>query len=280
MDFSKLRLPKRHEKLLWLYHCKGCGEDTWFMIEMPEHMLRHELRRNMQRCGGKLVLIAMGYEHNDPDAWAARHNDRMRKRSEANTPKSEESSPSIPESTPNIGGDGDDDIEFENAHAGGKEHPLREDMNRIVETVFVVDMHKTWRKVKKSLRIGENRSDHGTLQQALDNAEHLAHEAHRLFVTAKVERDRWEAENDVVFAAMYSQASHELQQDKASGARSKQITDADVRAKCAAMFPDQWKYQETKRAKVKATVDSLANLSEVAMSRCRTLQAMLGKLRG
>jgi len=169
-------------------------------------------------------------------------------------------------------------FKFESANAA-REDKLRPDLAKIVETVFVNDVHETWKKLREALSIGEKRSDHGTLQRALDNAERYAYDAHRLFVTAKVERERWERENDVIFGAMWSEATADLQREKDSGIRSKQITDADIRARTATLHPDEFQAQETHRAKIKATVDSLENLAEQWNSRCRTLQTMLGKLR-
>ena len=55
---------------------------------------------------------------------------------------------------------------------------------------------------------------------------------------------------------------------------------ADVKACAATLHPDEYVAQEVRKAKIKATVDSLENLSEQWNSRCRTLQAMLSKLRG
>jgi hypothetical protein len=196
---------------------------------------------------------------------------------------------SIPDEPPQLGTEGnpappEDDVrlsyEYPTVQKMRGEKPLRDDLGQIVETVFVQNMHADWKKLRAALRIGVDRSDHGTLQQALDNAEHYAHLAHRLMITAKIEFDRWEAENAVVFGAMWNDANKALQNEKTAGNRSKQITDADVKAKCATLYPDDWAAQEKKRRQVKLTIDSLENLAEVWASRCRSLQAMLAKLRG
>lgn len=167
---------------------------------------------------------------------------------------------------------------FESANA--KKTPvIRSDFGKIVETVFVNDLHETWAKLKKALVVGEKRSDHGTLQQALDQAEKNAYDAHRLYVTAKIEFEAWEKDHDIVVGAFWSEAIRSIQKEKDEGTRSKQVTDADVRARVATIHPDDWKVLEVRKAKYKATVDSLANLSEQWNSRCRTLQTMMGKLR-
>lgn len=170
--------------------------------------------------------------------------------------------------------------EFPTTARAAKEKPLRTDLARVVETVFVVDIHDKWTRLRKALQVGENRSDHGALQKALDRAEWNAQEAHRLYVTAKLEMERWELENEVIFGGMWAEANHALNYEKEEGTRRKQITDADVRAKVASLHPVEWRTQEQKRRAVKLTVDSLSNLAECWMSRCRSLQAMLAKLRG
>jgi hypothetical protein len=203
----------------------------------------------------------------------------MKTRSEAKKPKEEVPAPT--ESSANLDevvGRETNPFNFESANArrGAK---MRDDFSKITETVFVTDLHETWKKLREALTVGEKRSDHGTLQTALDRAERNAHDAHRLYVTAKIAFDEWDAENASVVGAMWSEATRSLQQEKDQGLRAKQITDGDIKARAATLFPDQWKSNEVSKAKYKATVDSLSNLSEQWNSRCRTLQTMMGKLR-
>lgn len=168
-------------------------------------------------------------------------------------------------------------FDFQRVQRPGKSHELRGDLEQIVETVFVNDMAKMWERLREGLVVGEKRSDRGTLMKALDLAEKRAHDAHRLYVTAKVEHERWERENDKVFGAMWSKANESLQQEKTEGFRNKAITDADVRSRVATLFPDEYEAQETRRAKIKATVDSIKDLAEQWKSRCQSLRSMLGK---
>lgn len=158
--------------------------------------------------------------------------------------------------------------------------PLRGDLDQIVETVWVEDMYETWKRIKASLRVGERRSEHGFLQRALDNARKLSYDAHRLFITSKMELERWELDNEVVFSAMWNDAMKSLQMEKDTGLRSKQITDADVRARVATLYPDEWSAQEKKRKRIKLTVDNISQLSKEANEHCSDLQVMLSKLRG
>lgn len=166
------------------------------------------------------------------------------------------------------------------AHRRDAEHPIRADFARITETVFVRDLHEEWERVKTSLQVGEKRSDHGTINRALDKAELKAHTAHRLYLTAKNALDEWEADNAATFGAMLEEANAQLQHEKDRGQRNKAITDGDARARAAVNHPEEWAAQEKRRARYKATVSSLENLADLAKSRCFSLRSMLEKLRG
>lgn len=169
--------------------------------------------------------------------------------------------------------------DFPNANKGKAKNEIRPDLERITEEVFIRDLYAEWKKLEAALEVGEKRSEHGHAMRELDRAATNAYQAHRLYLTARAAREEWEAENETIFGAMVSQATHELEVEKEAGTRKKQITDADVRAKVATLFPDEWKAQERKRRKVELTVKSLERLAELWMGKCRDLQALVGKLR-
>lgn len=151
---------------------------------------------------------------------------------------------------------------------------IRPDFARVVETVFVNDLEETWTRLRKSIKLGEKLSSHISLRKALDNAEANAHLAHRLYLSAKLEFERWEKENEPVFAWYWSQANRTLQKEKLDGLRSKQITDADVKAYCATLFPEEYPQMEMMRREYKLAVDSYESLAELWKSRCRSLQSL------
>ena len=166
----------------------------------------------------------------------------------------------------------------ENQHAA-HETPIAPGFARIVERIFIADPEAAYARLESDLRIGDERATYGALTKALDEAETNARTAHRLYISAKVERERWELDNEVAFGAMRAEATRSLQREKDTKARSKQITDADVASECAMLFPDEYRAQALTRKKVKAMEDSLANLSEVWLIRCKSLQTMLGRQR-
>jgi len=149
----------------------------------------------------------------------------------------------------------------------------------IIEKIVVAEPLKEYEALEAALHLGDKIGDHGAVARSLDKAESFARRAHRLWQAAALERRRWERDNEVVFAAMRSMATRSLQSEKEQKVRSKQITDADVEARVASLYPDEWREQEGKRDRMKSMVDSMQNLAEVWMSRCRTLQTLHGKQR-
>lgn len=161
----------------------------------------------------------------------------------------------------------------------GKEVPLSSDFEKIVTKIFVEEPDKVFDRLERILKLGDTRDDRGSVLKALDEAEDNARLAHKLWSTAQRERVRWEKDNEVIHGAMRLEATKVLQQEKAGGVRSKQITDADVEAMCATLFPDEYRAQEVRRASVKAMEDSIKNLAELWGKRISSLQTMLSKQR-
>lgn len=157
--------------------------------------------------------------------------------------------------------------------------PLRADFERIIETVFVEDTTEMYPQLERDLLVGQERSDRGVLEAALDNAESNARKAHRLWISAEFEAKRWELDNGVVFAAMWNEAERSLQRQKEGKERNKSITNDDVKHQCLVLFPDEYTAQELKKERVKLMVKSMANLAAEWDSKCRSLQTMLGKQR-
>lgn len=169
-------------------------------------------------------------------------------------------------------------FDFEVANAA-KESPIREDVKRVVDSIFIDDIAKVYRQLEDALELGDDHSDRGTLAKRLGNAASNMRKAHRILSTAKVEKEAWETRNGLIFGAMWLEATRALQEEKDSKQRNKQITDADVKHKAAAIFGDEWHVQETERRRVKETVDSLVNLVDSWTAHHRALEVLLGKSR-
>lgn len=157
---------------------------------------------------------------------------------------------------------------------------MRGDVERVVERIFgVKDVSALYDELEAALSIGEQRGDRGTVSRAADNAEEFARQAHRLYCVASYERTRFEIDAEVVQGAMWSAASDALEGEKARGERKKQITDADVRGKASAMYPDEWKHIQLRRAKVKLMVENCERLADLWKERCQKTAALLKAVR-
>lgn len=169
-------------------------------------------------------------------------------------------------------------ILFENANAPKDAH-LSPGMAGIVETIFIADadLKKEYLTLEQELLLGKNLVESSHVLGSLDRAETNFRKAHRLWVTAKLERERWDNENEVVCAPLKLAAQKELEKEKELKIRTKAITEADVAMMLASMFPDEWNAAEERRMKVKLAEESLGNLVEAWSSRCRTLQVLGNK---
>lgn len=166
------------------------------------------------------------------------------------------------------------------AQRAGGDTALRSDLARIVETAWVEDMEKVWTKLKANLRLGVKRRSHSALSRALDDARQIQFEASSLHATARREKKRWEAENEVAHGAMWNAGNQVCQAEKDTGLRNKAITDGDVKAMAATLFPDEWVEIETKRADLDLTVDLIGKLATAAGERAEDLRVLLSKHRG
>jgi len=160
-----------------------------------------------------------------------------------------------------------------------KSPELTPDFEHIVERVYQVDALKEYNRLEAALRVGERRTDRGALNFALDEAENNARLAHALYISAVLERARWEADAEIIMAPVRSIAVAELEKDKRDKIRTKDITDADVRAKMAALHPDEFKDHKDRSAKIKGMEDQLKRIADLWQSRCSSLRTMMDKVR-
>lgn len=136
-----------------------------------------------------------------------------------------------------------------------------------------------FRRLEAELSIGSARGEHGRLAEALDNAETNTRAAFRLYATARIARKSREDTDEIASAKLRDDATKSLQEEKDKGTRAKAITDADISARMAGLFPDEFRAQSERRRRWEMTEKSLEHLVSMWESRCRSLQAMLSKSR-
>lgn len=157
--------------------------------------------------------------------------------------------------------------------------PMRPDVERIVEHTFIEDVVPVYERLEASLKLGDRRTDYGSVMKALDEAESNARDAFKLWATASVEHEKWEWENRELFAGMRAEAQAKLQAEKDAKTRNKQITDADVDDMAVLLYPDEYAAQEVRRKRAKRMVDNCKNLLELWQSKCFSLRTQADKLR-
>lgn len=164
---------------------------------------------------------------------------------------------------------------FESNNAA-KERPMPDAMQQVIERQFIrhEDIVTEHRELETLL---DTAKKVGHQANALEEAEKNARRAFKLWITFRQMTLEWEMDNRIIFSDMRDAANKNLHEEKKSGFRSKQITDADVENEIASCFPDEWRAQEIKRSQAHKAEKSLEHLVEMWGSKCRSLGTLVGK---
>ena len=151
---------------------------------------------------------------------------------------------------------------------------------RIIKTTFNFDPEKVYDELNEKLRFNKPIRDMGYLElsEALDEAARLHRDASRLHAHAKVTLAVFEADCEAMSGDMRTQASNQLKAEKEKSG-GKQITDGDVTARMASLFPDEYRRQTRMKAEAKASAGDLENLVEIWKMRRREIDTMLRECR-
>ena len=113
------------------------------------------------------------------------------------------------------------------------------------------------------------------INRAANQSEDMARRAYRIYICAKVEYEAYMRESEGLVAAIRDASTAKLEQEKATGVRTKQITEGDVKAYCASQYPDQWEEINRRRDRAKGMMGYLEQLSDLSKKRCFTVARML-----
>lgn len=151
--------------------------------------------------------------------------------------------------------------------------PMAPGYGGIVETVFdLPDPLAEYNELEAALQQGFGEFHNVT--QALARAEDFARRAHRLYVNAKVDLERYLADANAVQGAMWDEAVAQLSLEKERGLRTKQVTDSDVQKRVAILYPDEWRDARVRIVQAEQTVKHLERLADLFQQRSRTLTAI------
>jgi hypothetical protein len=149
------------------------------------------------------------------------------------------------------------------------------DLAGLVERAFDVDFAHDMSEVEGALSFGDaDRVEFGRLRSALDEQCDIARIAHRLYCNAREAREVFEIDAKIVLASMRADATFRLQEEKAKGHRTKQITDDDVESMIAALHPDEWRDIARRRKRVELLCEHLKELADISKRRIGVLDTL------
>jgi hypothetical protein len=171
------------------------------------------------------------------------------------------------------------------------------DYNRLVTTILKeLDLDSEYAELERALEVGDNRRDYATVYEALDKAERRALRAHGVWANAKLEHEKLRLDQEEVNANLWKQAKTALEAmpaeeedeepieegkkaPKKAKARRKMITNGDVEAKIAEMFPDEWRGGRMRLERSKIAVERCERFADLWQQKVRSLNTMLSSVR-
>ncbi len=205
-----------------------------------------------------------------PDKGAPRRRRRRAPTADAETPAAK------PEAKPPVKG-GDDIFQTAPHQAAFPKAPdMQRGFQTIVKDIFAdgYDVIEEWKDIRAAMVIDDALTPE-RLKRAANGQEDISIRAHRLYVVAKVEVSAYMRETEATFGAIRQSAIENLEAQKSSGARTKQITDKDAVSEAARMHPDEWADICTRRERADGMLSQLLRISEAAKSRCYTVSNMM-----
>src|ERR1700690_3786490 len=150
---------------------------------------------------------------------------------------------------------------------------------RVVHKIHAIDPEVEYDALLKHLDPDPTRMEYSAAYAYADAAESKARKALQLMAVARVEQKAFEFHRAKMESAMRKEGMVELQAEKDGGVRSKQITDADVRARMVENYSDEMESLERRGQQVTNAVDVTTDLAKLAATRCKTAQTMLSVVR-
>lgn len=135
------------------------------------------------------------------------------------------------------------------------------------------DPKTEWAEIRAGLEIKDALTP-DRLKRAANGQEKLADRAHQLYIVTLVEVRAYMRETEATYGAIRTAATQALEVEKANKTRTKQITDADVKAEAARMYPTEWHDINDRREKAEGMLKHIENLAQLARSRCYTVSNM------
>ncbi len=149
-----------------------------------------------------------------------------------------------------------------------------DDYNRLIESVLrEADLAAEYDELESNLEVGAERTQYGVIYEALDKAEGRARRAFSLAANAKIEHERMRLDQKEVDAELHRRAMEKLREE------GDKTRIADVEAKIAELFPDEWRGGKMRVKRSEVSVEMCQKLGELWTQKVRSLQVMLAQVR-
>lgn len=170
-------------------------------------------------------------------------------------------------------------VDRRNARGKRPPPPLEPTLGRMVEVVVakaqrLLDDPQTFERMERALKV-QGAATPEQVRQALNAIDEEAADAHLAALAAKAEFERWKTAADVYEGPMRDEAMKSLQRDKAAGEMSKAIAEADVKARIAKLFPDEYQALQANRSRAEMTVKQFERIADLLQKRSYSLSAMV-----
>lgn len=146
-------------------------------------------------------------------------------------------------------------------------------VTKVIDEGLGLDINAEYEELERGLVLPDALTPQ-VVAGAINFCEHNAKRAHRLFVLARYQYDRYKITAEVALGAMREAATHRLGVMKAAGQHPKQVTDSDVRDMAATMYPDEWIDINDRMARTEHTLAHLARFADLWQRRSWSLSAL------
>lgn len=150
------------------------------------------------------------------------------------------------------------------------------DFANVVVTMHEVDLLAEYERLKAEMEPDPARRNVQVIYAYVDAVESNARKAQELVGAAKVELIAFKATCERIMAGMRDVCTKELEEEKRTGVRTKQVTDGDVVARMRDKYGDEFADQERQLLKAENVVANLVSFAALWSGRCTRAGAMLG----
>ena len=166
------------------------------------------------------------------------------------------------------------DEEEEDAKPPPKPAEMSDQYARFITTVMEeLDMEAEYNELEPALEIGDDRRDYTTLNAEVDRADKRAWRAMKIWGQAAAAHERLKLDQKEVDADLWKRAMTRLEKE---GGKTRI---ADVDAKIAELFPDEWRAGKSRVKNSEIAVELAKGFADRWNQRARALSGMLGACR-